>query len=138
MKANTLPKQGRQPTEETRRRPPVSAEILRQRYEVATFPLFEHFATIDAWLTEHAPDLWQQIRQEDDELFRLRQLGAPARTYQTRLDTLLKLCEQAERLYYEAQPNELSLPALASGERVALYFKLDDGSFRKVSSDEAD
>jgi len=138
MKANTLQKQGKQPIGETRQRLSVSADTLRQRYDVAILPLFEHFSVIDAWLAEHAPELWQQIRHEDDELFRLRQLGGTARAYQSKLDTLLRLCEQAERLYYEAQPNELSLPALAPEERVAIYFKLDDGSFRKVSSGEAD
>jgi len=137
MKANTLQKQGKQPVEGTRQRSLVSADILRQRYDLATLSLFEHFPTIDAWLVEHAPELWQQIHYEDDELFRLRQLGGPARVYQGRLDTFLKLCEQAERLYYEAQPNELSLPALAPEERIAIYFKLDDGSFRKVGSGEA-
>jgi hypothetical protein len=133
MKANTLPKQGGQPKGDTRRPAPVSAQTLRQRYEAATFPLFEHFPVIDVWLAEHDPDLWQQIRQEDDELFRLRQLGVPERTYQARLDVFLQFCEQAERLYYEAQPNELRLPPLAEGERVAVYYQLADGSLQKVS-----
>jgi hypothetical protein len=136
MKANTLPKQGKRPVEDARRRQPVSAETLRRRYEAATFPLYEHFPVIDSWLAEHAPDLWQQIRQEDDELFRLRQLGAPERSYQARLDAFLKLCEHAERLYYDAQPGELGLPPLAEGERAAIYYKLADGSLQKVRSED--
>jgi hypothetical protein len=49
------------------------------------------------------------------------------------LDTLQSLYEYAERLYYDAQPNELSLPALLPGESVAIYFTFDDGSIEKIS-----
>jgi hypothetical protein len=49
------------------------------------------------------------------------------------LDTLQSLYEYAERLYYDAQPNELSLPALLPGEAVAIYFTFDDSSIEKVS-----
>jgi hypothetical protein len=91
---------------------------------------------IDAWLAEHAPDLWQQIRQEDDELFRLGQLGVPERTYQDKLEAFLGLCQQAEQLYYEAQPQELRLPPLAESQRVAIYYELADGSLEKVSEAE--
>lgn len=136
MNANALPKQGKRPIGNLRRSEPVSAQTLRQRYEAATFPLFEHFPVIDAWLAEHAPDLWQQIRQEDDELFRLRQLGTSESTYHARLEVFLGLCEQAERLYYDAQPTELSLPPLAEGERVAVYYELADGSLHKVSGED--
>jgi hypothetical protein len=136
MKTNALTKQGKRPMGDPRRPEPVSAQTLRQRYEAATFPLFAHFPAIDAWLAEHAPDLWQQIRQEDDELFRLRQLGASERTYQDKLDAFLELCKQAEQLYYEARPAELSLPPLAEGERVAVYYELADGSLQKVSGEE--
>ncbi|MBI3303235.1 MAG: hypothetical protein HYZ72_14300 [Deltaproteobacteria bacterium] len=136
MKANPLQKQGKRPVGDPRRPDPVSAQTLRQRYEAATFPLFEYFPVIDAWLVEHALDLWQQIRQEDDELFRLRQLGVPERTYQAKLDAFLRLCEQAERLYYDAQPAELSLPPLAEGERVAVYYELADGSLHKASDED--
>ncbi|MGH7966593.1 MAG: hypothetical protein ACRERD_32985, partial [Candidatus Binatia bacterium] len=133
---NTLPKPENRPVGDARRPEPVSARTLRQRYEAVTFPLFEHFSVIDAWLAEHAPDLWQQIRQEDDELFRLRQLGVPERAYQTHLDRFLGLCEQAERLYCEAQPAELRLPPLAEDEQVAVYYQLTDGSLHKVSNEE--
>lgn len=136
MSANTLPKQGKRPAGNPRRPAQVSLQTLWQRYDTATSPLAEHFPAVDAWLAEHAFALWQQIRQEDDELFRLRQLGVPVRTYQARLDTLLALCEQAERLYYEAQPEELSLPPLAAGERVAVYYELVDGSLHKVSGED--
>jgi len=134
MKANILPKPETRSIKDARRLEPVSARTLRQRYEAATFPLFEHFPVIDAWLAEHAHELWQQIRQEDDELFRLRQLGVPERTYQAKLDVLLGLYEQAERLYYEAQPAELCLPPLAEDEQVAVYYELTDGSLHKVSN----
>jgi hypothetical protein len=136
MTAHTLQKRGKRPTREARRPQPISAGTLWQRYEAATFPLFAHFPQIDAWLAEHDLDLWQQIRQEDDELVRLRQLGVPERTYQARLDAFLSLCEQAERLYYEAQPAELSLPPLADGERVAIYYELADGSLHKASDED--
>lgn len=136
MTAHTLQKRGKRPARDARRPHPISAGTLRQRYEAATFPLFAHFPQIDAWLAEHDLDLWQQIRQEDDELVRLRQLGVPERTYQARLDAFLSLCEQAERLYYEAQPAELSLPPLADGERVAIYYELADGSLHKASDED--
>jgi hypothetical protein len=109
---------------------------LRYQYITATAALSAHFPTIDEWLAEHEPDLWRQIRQEDDELFRLRQLGVPEHTYQSRLDTLIELCQKAEQLYYEARPAELSLPALAEGEQVAVYFELANGTLIKVSGED--
>ncbi|MCS6926341.1 MAG: hypothetical protein NZ578_10630 [Candidatus Binatia bacterium] len=111
--------------------PPV--QVLQKCYETATFPLAEHFPVIDQWLAEHAPDLWRQIRQEDDELFRLRQLGVPLQTYQAELDTFVALCEQAERFYAEMQPATLSFPLLAPEERVAVYCEFGDGTLLKVS-----
>jgi hypothetical protein len=96
-------------------------------------PLGEHFAVVDAWLADHKPEVWQQIRLEDDELFRLRSLGVSESRYHGKLDTLRSLCEYAERLYYDAQPNELSLPVLAPGELVAIYYTFDDDSVEKVS-----
>lgn len=136
MKVNTLPKPETRPAGDARRPEPVSAHILRQRYEAVMFPLFEHFPVVDAWLAEHACDLWQQIRQEDDELFRLRQLGVSERTYQAKLSAFLEICEQAERLYYEAQPAELRLPPLAEDQQVAVYYELTDGSLHKVSNED--
>lgn len=109
---------------------------LQQRYETATASLSEQFSQIDVWLAEHAPHLWQLIRQEDDELFRLRQFGASDYTYRTRLTVLLSLYQQAEQLYYEAQPEQLRLPALAPEERVAIYFAFADGSVSKVQGEE--
>ena len=133
MKAHALPKRGKQPTAALRRRESFSPQLLQHSYEATTFPLGEHFAVVDAWLADHEPDVWQQLRLEDDELFRLRSLGVSASRYQGKLDTLQALCEYAERLYYDAQPNELSLPALLPGEPVAIYYTFDDGSVEKVS-----
>ena len=133
MKAHALPKRGKQPTAALRRRESFSPQLLQHSYEATTFPLGEHFAVVDTWLADHEPDVWQQLRLEDDELFRLRSLGVSASRYQGKLDTLQALCEYAERLYYDAQPNELSLPALLPGEPVAIYYTFDDGSVEKVS-----
>ena len=107
---------------------------LQQRYEKATTSLQPHVPQIDAWLCEHEPDLWRDIRQEDDELFRLRQLGVSESRYQTRLDTFIALCKHAERLYCEAQPSTLRLPPLAEGERVAVYYAFADGELRKADT----
>jgi len=105
---------------------------LQRRYEQATASLQHYFPTIDAWLGEYEQDLWRQIRQEDDELFRLRQLGVSESRYQAGLKTFLSLCQQAERLYCEAQPDTLRLPPLAEGERVAVYYAFADGALRKM------
>jgi hypothetical protein len=136
MMANVLPKERKKPPPTSRRAGLVCASRLQQHYATATASLGTHFPMIDAWLAEHAPDLWQQIRQEDDELFRLGQLGVPERTYQDKLEAFLALCQQAEQLYYEAQPQELRLPSLAEGQRVAIYYELADGSLEKVSEEE--
>ena len=133
MKAHALPKRGKQPVPAVRRRESFSPQPLQRYYETATWPLGEHFAVVDAWLADHEPDVWQQIRLEDDELFRLRNLGVSDSRYQGKLDTLRSLCIYAERLYYDAQPNELSLPALLPSEAVAIYYTFDDGSVEKVS-----
>jgi hypothetical protein len=122
----------KQPGETPRRAAVVSIHALQQRYETATASLKLHFPKIDAWLCDHEPDLWRQIRDEDDELFRLRHLGVSESRYQARLDEFLALCEFAERLYYDAQPRELRLPPLQEGERVAIYFSLADGSLQRV------
>ena len=105
---------------------------LQRRYEQATASLHHYFPAIDAWLGEHAPELWQQLRQEDDELFRLRQLGVSESRYLAGLATFLSLCQQAERLYCEARPDTLRLPPLAEGERVAVYYAFADGALRKM------
>jgi hypothetical protein len=133
MKARALPKRGKQPVPAIRRRESFSPQPLQSYYETTTSPLGEHFAVVDAWLADHEPDVWQQIRLEDDELFRLRSLGISDSRYQGKLETLRSLCGYAERLYYDAQPNELSLPALVQGETVAIYYTFDDGSVEKVS-----
>ncbi len=134
MKAQrALPKRRKQPAVVLRRRDSFSPELLHHSYQTTTSSLGEHFAVIDTWLTDHEPDVWQQLRHEDDELFRLRALGVSTRRYQEKLDTLQSLCEYAERLYYDAQPNELSLPTLLPGESVAIYYTYDDGSLEKVS-----
>jgi hypothetical protein len=136
MMANALSEVTERPTFPRRRAGFVCASRLRQYYVTATTALGAHFPLIDAWLAEHAPDLWQQLRQEDDELFRLCQLGIPEQTFQDKLDAFLTLCEQAEQFYYEAQPQELSLPPLAEGERFAIYYELADGSLHKVSNED--
>jgi hypothetical protein len=136
MMANLLTEGRERPKFVSRRADLVCSAKLQQRYAAATAPLGEHFPMIDAWLAEHVPDLWQQIRQEDDELFRLCQLGVPEQTFHDELDALLALCEQAEQLYCEAQPEKLRLPPLAEGERVAIYYELADGSLHKVSNED--
>jgi hypothetical protein len=128
------PKQGARPTSKRRTATTVKPS-LQERYETATASLLEHFAPIDSWLAEHAPHLWQLIRQEDDELFNLRQVGASDFVYRTRMTVLLSLYQQAEQLYYEAHPEQLPLPALASEERVAIYFTFADGTISKVNSE---
>jgi hypothetical protein len=133
--ARVLPQKGTRPTSTTRRAG-SSTPSLQQRYETATTPLSEHFAPIDAWLAEYAPHLWQLIRQEDDELFRLRQLGASEYVYRTRVTVLLSLCQQAEQLYYETQPEQLRLPVLAPEEGVAIYFEFADGTVSRVRGEE--
>lgn len=133
MKAPALPKRKPQSTATLRHRASFSPQLLQHSYEALTVLLSEHFAVIDAWLVDHEPEVWQQIRLEDDELFRLRSLGVSAHRYQGKLEMLQSLCEYAERLYYDAQPNELSLPALLPDEPVGIYFLFDDGSVEKVS-----
>ena len=103
--AHALPKREKQPTAAPRRRELFSPHLLQHSYEATTFLLGEHFAVVDAWLCRPRADVWQQIRLEDDELSRLRSLGVSASRYQGKLDTLESLCEYAERLYYDAQPN---------------------------------
>jgi len=132
---NPLPQQGTRSATKTRRAS-SSTLSLQQRYEAATGSLSEQFSQIDAWLAEHASHLWQLIRQEDDELFRLRQLGTSDYAYRARVTVLLSLCQQAEQLYYEMQPEQLRLPALAPEERVAVYFEFADGTISKVHGEE--
>lgn len=132
--ANSLPQKGTRSTTKTQRTA-SSTLSLQQRYEAATSSLSEQFSQIDAWVAEHAPHLWQLIREEDDELFRLRQVGTSAYTYRTRLTVLLSLYQQAEQLYYEAQPEQLRLPALAPEERLAIYFEFADGTISKMQGE---
>jgi hypothetical protein len=136
MMANPLPEGRERPTFISRRAGFVCTSRLQQHYVTATASLGAHFPVIDAWLAEQVPDLWRQIRQEDDELFRLCQLGIPERTFQDKLDAFLALCEQAEQLYCETHPEKLRLPPLAEGERVAIYYQLADGSLHKVSNED--
>jgi hypothetical protein len=134
MKAQrALPKRSKQPTTGLRRWESFSPELLHHSYQTTTSPLGEHFTVIDTWLADHEPDVWQQLRLEDDELFRLRALGVSPSRYQEKLSTFQSLWKHAEQLYYDAQPNELSLPALLPGEAIAIYYTFDDGSVEKVS-----
>ncbi|MGE0824070.1 MAG: hypothetical protein AB7G75_06620 [Candidatus Binatia bacterium] len=135
MRANTLPRRSRPAAGGRRKATLTSSTLLEEWYTEATLPLSQNFSHIDAWLADYGPDLWQQIHQEDDELFRLRQLGVSEYAYRARLNVLLTLCQQAEQLYYEARPQELSLPALAPEERVAIYFELADGTIMKAGSE---
>lgn len=136
MKANTSPRRSRPAAGGRRKATLTSSALLERWYTEATLGFSHNFSHIDAWLIEYDPDLWQQIHQEDDELFRLRQLGASEFVYRARLNVLLTLCQQAEQLYYDARPHELSLPALAPEERVAIYFALADGSIQRVHGEE--
>lgn len=105
---NVLPKKGGRPT--TKRRTAATIKhSLQERYETATAALVENFSQVDIWLAEHAPHLWQLIRQEDNELFNLRQVGVSDFVYRARVTVLLSLYQQAEQLYYEAQPEQPSL-----------------------------
>ncbi len=126
-----LPQKGQRTTTK-RRTAATDKHSLQERYETATASLGQHFAQIDIWLAEHAPHLWQLIRQEDDELFNLRQVGVSDFVYRARVTVLLSLYQQAEQLYYEAQPEQLPLPALAPEEHVAIYFTFADGTVSKV------
>ena len=142
MKANTLRKRRKQSAPIQQRsvlRRPVSSDpqVLQQAYTAAIQDLSPDFYTIDAWLADHHPDLWQQIRQEDDELFRLCKLGASERAYRATLDAFVSLYQEAERLYYEAHPNALTLPMLGEGESAAIYYELTDGSLHKMSGGDA-
>ncbi len=140
MKTNTLRKRRKQSAPIQRgpvsRRPVLSdPQVLQQAYTAATQHLGPDLFTIDTWLADRQPDLWQQIRQEDDELFRLRKLGARERVYRAALDAFVSLYQEAERLYYEAHPNALTLPMLGGGESVAIYYELTDGSLHKMSGE---
>ena len=129
--------QRREQTRESRRRSSVpNPQLLQHRYETATAVFREHFADIDLWLLDHAPHLWHLIRQEDEELFRLRDLGTSMYAYRTRLTVLLALFQQAEQLYYEAQPDKLRLPPLPEDARIAIYFEFADGTLRQMHGED--
>ena len=112
---------------------PASPLTLQQQYAAATRPLSLHFAQIDAWLVDNEPAVWQQLRQADDELFQLSQLNVSESHYQAALAAFVARCEEAEQRYYEAHPSEFRLPPLPEGERIAVYYELNDGSMHKVS-----
>ncbi len=130
------PKRGKRSSTGLQRPHPVSPPTLQQRYIETTRPLRVHFVPIDAWLAEHEPDVWQHLHQADDELLHLRQIGVAESRYRAALEAFVVLCEEAERLYYEAHPSELSLPPLAQDECVAVYYELSDGSMHKVSGED--
>ncbi len=132
MKVKSLSQAGKRPQRGTGRATLPSSTELQRRYEHATAALPVHFPIIDAWVAEHHPTLWRQLRQGDDELLRLRRLGVSQSRYQERLDDFLALCNYVERLYCEAQPEELGLPPLRDGERVAIYFRTADGSLQNA------
>lgn len=134
MKVHSSKKAGKRAQRGVRRATLSSPRELQRRYEKATASLPHYFPVIDAWLGEHKPDLWRQIRSEDEELFRLRQLGVAESRYQAKLDAFFTLCQQAERLYCEARPDALRLPPLAEGERVAVYYAFADGVLRKATT----
>ena len=133
MKTHTSPKPRRRAVA-VQPRPVLSdPQALKRAYVEHTRRLGPDFDIIDVWLMDHRPELWQQIHRQDDELFRLRRLATGEREYTASLENFIGLCREAERLYYEARPDELSLPLLAEGETVAVYFTLADGSVHKVS-----
>ena len=133
-----LHKRRNQSARSLRRSRPVCTDpqTLQQAYITATRKLGPEFFHIDAWLADHKSELWEQIHQADEELFALRDLGTRERTYQDALAAFIELCQEAERLYYETHPNELTLPQLGEGETVAVYFELTDGSLHKVSGED--
>lgn len=133
MKVHSPKKAGKRAQRGVRRATLSSPLELQRRYENATASLQQYFPAVDAWLGEHEPKLWQQIRSEDEELLRLRQLGVAESRYQARLDAFLALCQRAERLYCEARPDALRLPPLAENERVAVYYAFADGALRKAT-----
>jgi hypothetical protein len=132
MKVKSLAKAGKRPQKEARRATLSSLIELQKRYEHATAALPLYFPHVDDWAAEHEPDLWRQLRLEDDELLRLRQIGVSESRFQAKLEEFLTLCARAEQSYYDAQPQELHLPPLPEGKRVAIYFALADGSLQSV------
>ena len=131
MKTQSKP---RRRTAAVQPRPVLSdPRALKRAYVEHTRRLGPDFDVIDGWLMDHRPELWQQIHRQDDELFRLRRLATGEREYTASLENFIGLCQEAERRYYEARPDELSLPLLGEGETVAVYFTLADGSLHKVS-----
>lgn len=138
MKVKSLAKAGTRPQRGVGRATLTSPMELQRRYEDATAALQHHFPQIDAWLVDHDPELWWQIRLEDDELKRLQQLGVSESRFQARLDFFLACCEEAERRYYEARPDELQLPLLPPGKRIAVYFEYPDGSIHKAEEADAE
>ncbi len=137
MKTNTATRRRRRSAPARPRPARPNPRALQQTYVDHTRRLgpdfADDFADIDAWLIDHQPELWQQIHRQDDEQFRLRSLAVSEREYEAALATFLALCQEAERVYYEANPDELSLPLPGEGEAVAVYFRLADGSLHKVS-----
>ncbi len=136
MKVKSLAKAGTRPQRGVGRATLTSPLELQRRYEDATAALQQHFPKIDAWLADHDPELWWQLRLEDDELRRLQQLGVSESRFQAKLDFFLACCKQAERLYYEANSQELQLPLLPPGKRIAIYFEYPDGSVQKADEEE--
>lgn len=135
MKANTLLKRRKQPAQSVRRPVFADPQVLQQAYITATQNLGPDFFHIDAWLADHKPELWEQIHQADEELFELRKLDTRERIYHDALTAFIELCQEAERLYYESYPNELTLPQLGEDESVAVYFELTDGSLHKMTGE---
>lgn len=70
----------------------------RSLYEVMVNHMPVDFHLIDSWLVKAYPALWRQIREIDDELVRLEQRGVPEAAYQTKLDELVAVCQEAQAL----------------------------------------
>lgn len=135
MNATPTAKQRHRRFEQGRKRStPGPDAILQQRYQTEVGALADYGPVIDAWLVDHAPEVWHRIHEKDDELFRLRRMGVPVHIYEAKLQSFLELCEQAEQSYYEAKPSELSLPPLAEDTTVAVYYELADGSLHKANN----
>ncbi len=70
----------------------------RARYrEVAQDSLFDNFPTVDAWLAEHHPGLWQRIRELDRELSRLERKGSTKQEYHVALELFLTHLREAKQ-----------------------------------------
>lgn len=75
---------------------------------VATQPELDDFApVVDLWLCDNRPDLWQRIRELDDELLAMEREGAPEVVYRAKLDELMAICEEGRQRRAEEGKEEV-------------------------------